>query len=194
MKSLNIYIISFVAMSLLLIDRDVTAQSGETVEIVPAIEQTVDCSNITQANINTESVNTITEEDYPFLKNIECLKSEDFQRARGWNLQLYNVNVRNPSHFKLRATGHNIDVQATYDEEGNLVESLLRKEDTSIPPDIRQFIFSGEYEGWIITGTEKVVRDFDQYQTEYNITLSNGDENRELNFKDEGHRILFAEN
>jgi len=195
MKSLNIYIIAIAAMSLLLTDREVIAQSWETAEIVPVNELAVDCSNITPENIDIEPVyTTIVEEDYPYLQNLECLKNDDFQESlenRGWNLQLNNVNTRNPSHFTLSGNGHKIDMQATYDEEGNLVESLLRIKDTRIPPELRQFI-AGEFNGWIITGTEKVVKDFDRYQTDYNITLSNGDKKQELNFKDEGNRILFA--
>lgn len=192
MKSLSIYITLFVAASLLVMDRDATAQSVESVDIVTSIEQTVDCSDINQIDIHTEPVNTIVEEDYPYLRNLECLKNDDFLKQRGWNWQLRNVNPRNPSHFKLSGSGPNINVQATYDAEGNLVESLIRKKDTAIPLAIRQFIYSGEFEGWAMTGNEKLVKDFDPYQTEYIVTLSNGDEEQILTFKDEGNRILYA--
>lgn len=189
MKSLSIYIISIVAASLLLIDREATAQSVETVEIVTPIEQTVDCSNISQANIG--SINTIVEDDYPFLRNLDCLTNGDFHKKRGWNLKLRNVS-RSADIYDLRGNGHNINVKATYDSDGNLIEALLTKKDTTIPLAIRQFIASGEFEGWTMTGNEKVVKDFDPYQTEYNVILSNGDEEQILHFKDEGNRLLFA--
>ena len=192
MKSLSIYIISIVAASLLLMDREATAQSVETIEIVQAIEQTVDCSNITHTDIHTEPVNTIVEEDYPYLRNLECLKNEDFLNQRGWDWKLRNVTTQNPSHFKLSGTGANINVQATYDAQGNLVESLLRIKDTRVPYSILKFIYSDDFEGWTMTGNEKVVKDFDPYQTEYYVTLSNGDDKQILTFKDEGNRILFA--
>lgn len=192
MKSLSIYIILFVAASFFVMDRDATAQSVETVEIVTAIEQTVDCSNITQTDIHTEPGNTIVEEDYPYLRNLECLKNGDFLEQRGWNWTLNNINTPNPSHFELSGSGPYIDVQATYDAEGNLIESLLRIKDTAIPPAVRRFIFSGEFEGWTMTGNEKVVKDFDPHQTKYYVTLSNGNDKKILAFKDEGNRILFA--
>jgi hypothetical protein len=189
MKSLSIYIILIAAVSFLLIDREATAQSVETVEIVTAIEQTVDCSNISQANVG--SINTIVEDDYPFLRNLDCLTNGDFHKKRGWNLKLRNVSGSADSYV-LSGSGHNINVKATYDRDGNLIEGLLTKKNTTIPLAIRQFIASGEFEGWTMTGNEKVVKDFDPYQTEYNVTLSNGNKEKILSFKDQGNRLLFA--
>ena len=195
MKSLSIYIITIAAVSFLLIDREASAQSVEALEIVTPIEQADDCSNINQANIERPVIYAIVEEDYPYLKNLECLKNEDFQESlkkRGWNLHLNDVNPRDPSHFELSGSGPRINVHATYDADGNLVESMLRMEDIVIPIALREFIHSGEFEGWTMTGNEKVVKDFDPYQTEYNVTLSNGNKEKILSFKDQGNRLLFA--
>lgn len=44
-----------------------------------------------------------------------------------------------------------------------------------------------------MTGNEKVVKDFDRYQTEYKVTLSNGNETRILHFREQGESIAFLE-
>lgn len=194
MKARNLYIFSLVAVSVLLFNRGILAQSVGSVEIVSAIEQTVDCSQNTLAHAKVNPSSTIMEEDYPFLKNIECLKNGYFQNYRGWNLKFRNANNRNPSHYELHGKGSDIQVDAKYDKDGVLVESVLRKKNTRIPTAILHFIYSGEYSGWTITSNEKVVKDFDPHQTQYNITLSNGNREEVLQFKDYGTRIAFLQN
>jgi hypothetical protein len=73
------------------------------------------------------------------------------------------------THFEVRGKGVKISIVATYDNEGMLVESVLKISDTRIPPAIRQFITSGKFVGWAMVGNEKTVKDFDPFQTEYSI-------------------------
>lgn len=191
MKTLNITILVIAAVSVLLTSREVTAQSLETTEVVIARELGVECS---ANSISTHPPGTIVEEDYPYLMSIKCLKDENFLDNRGWNWKFENINPENASHYALRGKGNGISVHATYNHEGNLVESHLKIKDTPIPPAIRRFINSDEYEGWTMVGNEKIVRDFDPYQTEYTIYMSNGKRQQELNFVDEGTRIAFFKN
>ncbi len=193
MKTLNAIILVIAAASVLLISREVTAQSVETTEVVIARELGVDCSSSSISEFNTHPPGTIVEEDYPYLMSIKCLKDENFLYNRGWNWKFENINPKNASHFALRGKGDGISVHATYNNEGNLVESYLKIKDTRIPPAIRRFINSDEYEGWTMVGNEKIVRDFDPYQTEYKVFLSNGKRQQELNFVDEGTRIAFID-
>ncbi|MCG2591046.1 hypothetical protein, partial [Rhodohalobacter sulfatireducens] len=94
--------------------------------------------------------------------------------------------------FVLEGSGATIDVKATYDEEGNLVESTLIKKDTQVPIPILRFIYSHEkFNSWTMTGNEIVVKDFDPYQTEYKVTMTNGDETEVLNFKEQGESIAY---
>lgn len=193
MKSLNITILIIAAVSVLFTSREATAQSPENTEIIVARELGVDCSAVSNSEINTHPPGTIVEKDYPYLMNIECLQDKDFLDSRGWNWNIENMNPENATHFFLQGKGDRIHVQATYSKEGNLLTSYLRIEDTRIPPAIRRFINSDEYDGWKMVGNEKVVRDFDLYQTEYTVWLSNGKHQQELNFVDEGSRIAFLD-
>lgn len=194
MKTLNVTILLLAAASVLFISREVTAQSSENTKVVMARDLGVECSASSISNINTHPPGTIVEKDYPFLTTTECLEDENFLKNRGWNWILKNINPEKATHYTLRGKGAGISVFATYSNEGNLLQSYLKIEDTRIPPPIRRFINSDQYQGWTMVGNEKIVRDFDPYQTEYRIYLSNGNRQQELNFVDEGTRIAFLKN
>ena len=193
MKALNITILIIAAVSVVFSSREATAQTAETSETVIARELGVECSAINYSEINTQPPGTIVENDYPYLMSIECLQDKDFLDNRGWNWELKNMNPEKATHYFLKGKGDGIYVQATYSNEGDLVESYLKIDNTRIPPAIRRFIHSEEYDGWTMVSNEKVVRDFDPYQTEYTVWLSNGKYQKELNFVDEGTRIAFLD-
>ena len=76
--------------------------------------------------------------------------------------------------------------------DGNLIESTLIKKNTQVPLAILRFIYSHEtFNSWTMTGNEIVVKDFDPYQTEYKVIMSNGDETQVLNFKEQGESIAY---
>lgn len=178
----------------LLLTSSLQAQSAKDSALIVTESQVTDCTAIHSFEFAREPKNTILAEDYPFLKSIECLKRSDFIKSRGWNLTLKHVGGSQTTHYELRGKGPRISVKATYDKDGNLNESILRTWNTRIPPAIRLFIFSDEYNGWTMIGNEKIVKDFDPYQTEYNITLSNGLNEQVLNFKEYGNTVAFSEN
>lgn len=172
----------------------ISAQPVEVIDIVTENSQEKDCENTSSYLKNKNTKNTIVEEDYPFLKNLECMKKNNYLKNRGWNLKLRNINPKNASHYELRAQGPKIDLHATYDKDGKLVESTFRKRDTRIPYAIRKFIISGEFEGWKMISNEMTVKDFNTYQTEYKVVLSDGTMEKVLHFKNHGNWIALLEN
>jgi hypothetical protein len=194
MKTIHIIIFITAAATVLFTARETVAQSNQDIEIIMVKELGADCSSgdITGAHISPKG--TIVEEDYPYLMNLNCLKDGNYFTSRGWNWDLKNINPKIPTHFDFRGSGSGINLMATYDNEGFLVESMLKITDTRIPPAIRRFISSGEFKGWVMVGNEKIVRDFDPYQTEYKIILSDGVTQQTLNFKDQGNRIAYIGN
>lgn len=194
MRTSHITIIVVAGAALFLLFSSLQAQSPENARLIITDQEIADCTTTGSFESERESVNTILEEDYPFLKTVHCLKNRDFLNSRGWNWTLKNMSLKQVSHYVLRGKGAKIDVEATYNKAGHLVESMMRTKDTRIPQAIRQFIISDKYHGWVMIGNEKVVKDFDPYQTEYNIILSDGITEQVLNFKEYGNTIAYSGN
>ncbi|MCG2591153.1 hypothetical protein, partial [Rhodohalobacter sulfatireducens] len=127
MKNVKTAILFIAAISVLIFTREAEAQS---VIIMADNGQVVDCTEGSPPiSDGVNNINTITEADYPYLKNVECLRNGYFSDYRNLNLKLRDVNRGHNDRFVLEGSGATIDVKATYDEEGNLVESTLIKKD-----------------------------------------------------------------
>lgn len=194
MRTLHITTFAVLVTALFLSLNSLQAQSPEGPSMIITDNSIVDCTNSESFESDREPVSTILEEDYPYLMSVDCLKNSKFLSSRGWNLTLKHIGAGQATHYVLRGKGSRINVEAMYDNDGNLVESILHTRDTRIPPAIRQFIMSGKYKGWIMTGNEKIVKNFDPYQTEYNIILSDGRSEKVLSFKEYGNTIAFSGN
>lgn len=194
MRTLHITIILVLVTAFFLPLTSLQAQSSDDAELIITESSIVDCINSESFESDRKPVSTILEEDYPYLMSVDCLKNGKFLDSRGWNLTLKHIGVGEATHYTLRGKGTGINMRATYDNDGNLVESTLHSRNTRIPPAIRQFIISGKYEGWVMVGNEKVVKDFDPYQTEYIITVSDGRVEQVLNFKEYGNTIAINVN
>jgi len=193
-KDLNTLSIALAAIMIVMPIGEINAQPIEIINIVTESSQVEDCANISSKEMDKYTKNTITEEDYPFLKSLDCMKKNNYLKNRGWNLKLRNIDTKNASHYELRAKGPKIDLHATYDKDGQLVESIFRKRDTRLPYSIREFIISGEFEGWKMIRNEMTVTDFNIYQTEYKIVLTDGTMEKVLNSKNHGSWIALLEN
>lgn len=190
MKNVKTAIVLIAAISVLIFTREADAQ---TVISMTDNGQIVDCTeNSWFTNSSVKNVNSIIEQDYPFLKSIECLTNGYLSDQRNLNLKLRNLNRGDKSHFVLEASGDRINVNARYDQDGNLIEATMIKENIPVPQAIMRFIYSNDkFDSWTMTGNEKVVKDFDPYQTEYKVTMSNGDETQVLHFKELGESIAY---
>lgn len=192
MEKLYTYAISIAMVFILVFSTGILAQSVVTVTANGQIAECTD--NIQMTNNTDKTVHTIIEEDYPFLKNLDCLTNGYFSDKRNLDLKLRNMDDWSNSHYVLNGTSATIDVEATYDEEGNLIEATLIKKDTQIPIPILRYIYSDEeFARWVMVSNEKIVKDFDPYQTEYKVTLSNGDETEVLHFREQGEMIALVD-
>ena len=190
MKNAKTAILFIAAISVFVLTREADAQS---VIIMTDNGQIVDCTEDTPfTNDGVKNVNTITEADYPYLKNVECLRNGFSSHPRILNLQLRAANRGDEENFFLEGSGATIDVKALYDEQGNLLEATMIKNDSQVPIPILRFIYSHEkFSGWTMTGNEIIVKDFDSYQTDYKVTMSNGDDTQVLHFKEQGESIAY---
>jgi len=190
MKNIKTAIVFIAAISALIFIREADAQS---VIIMTDNGQIVDCTQDTPfTNDGVKNVNTITEADYPYLKNIECLRNGYFSNHQNLNLQLRDVNRGDNENFVLEGSGATIDVKAVYDEQGNLLEATMIKKDTQVPIPILRFIYSHEkFSDWTMTGNEIIVKDFDPYQTDYKVMMTNGIDTEVLHFKEQGESIAY---
>lgn len=194
MKTLNKYILLIAVISVILPCRKIIAQALEPVKTVTVYDRQVDCSENIPVESDSNLRNVFIEDNYTYMRNLECLKNSNFLSDLGITTKYKNMNSGNNTHYILSGTGNKIDMNATYDMEGNLVESLLIMQDIRIPHAIREYVFSGEYVGWVMTGNEKIVKDFDPFQIEYKIIVMNGDEEKVLYFKEYGDTITFLDN
>lgn len=193
MKTLVISIISAAAISVMLPGSKIMAWSGENPVHAAAAETVAGCTDAIPAKTSAPRANTISEADYPYLKNIGCIRDAKFMRSRGFSWKLMNMSPGDATHYTLQGKGNNIEMKAKYDMDGKLVESQLVKRDTKIPPAIRKYIASGQFKGWVMTGNEMVVKDFDPSRTDYTVTLSKGSSEQVLRFRDLGHTIAFLQ-
>ncbi len=194
MKTLHRNIFLIAAVLIFLPIRDIIAQTSEPGKTVTVFELSSDCSGNIPFHTNANLQNAFNEEDYPYLRNLECLKNKEFLKSRGFTSSFKNMKSKNNTHFVLTGSGHKLDMTATYDGDGNLVKSLLTMHDIRIPRAIQQYIYSGKFEGWTMSGNEKIVTDFDPYQTEYKIKMTNGKEEKILNFREYGDIFTLLEN
>lgn len=193
MKTYNKCILLIAVVSIILPCRQTIAQSLEPEKTVTVFELPTDCSENIPLKSDTILKNTFNEEDYPYLRNLECLKNKNFLNARGFTSTFKNMKSRNNSHFVLTGSGYKLNMRATYAKDGTLVKSLLTMQDIRIPSAIRQYIFSGKFKGWTMTGNEKIVTDFDPYQTEYKIIMTKGTKEKVLSFREYGNTFTLLE-
>lgn len=186
MKILTTYILLIAVVSIQ-INHEVTAQSFNTVEVVTIDAQPVDCSKAALAKIERKS-NLITEEDYPYLRDIECLKNGYLKKDQV-KIKLRNISRVNPTSFVLRGTGNRTSVHATYNRDGKLIQAEINKKDTVLPAAIREYIYSS-HNGWTMTGNNMIIRDFDTRKTEFTVNMKNGSEEKVLHFKNNGHNFF----
>lgn len=193
MKTRNKYLFLIAVVSILLPGQKLFAQTSETKKTVTVFELSSDCSENIPVQTDATIPNTFNEEDYPYLRNLECLKNKNFLNARGFTSTFKNMKSKNNNRFVLTGSGYKLDISATYDKNGNLVQSLLTMRDIRIPHAIRQYIYSGKYDGWTMTGNKKIVKDFDPYQTEYEIIMTDGSKKKVLNFREYGSTFTLLE-
>jgi hypothetical protein len=172
-----------------------TGVIAQSVITVASNGMVVDCEDeIFTKKESANIVNTITEADFPYLKNLDCITSGYVSEKRDLDLNLRNMDHLLNTHYVLTSNGSAIDVEAEYDLEGNLIEATFIEKNTQIPIPILRYIYSGdEFDGWVMAANEKIVKDFDPYQTEYFVTLSNGDEEKVLHFREQGESIAFLD-
>lgn len=192
MKKLTRYCLPIGVVFILLFSQEMFAQSVVTVN---ANGHLADCTEVIPSRSGTEhTVNTIAEEDYPYLRSLDCLTSGYFTENLNLDLQLRNMSRWDNSHYVLTGNGATINVEASYDWQGNLIEATLVTKDTQIPVPILRYIYSEqEFAGWVMVSNEKVVKDFDPYQTEYRVTLSKNGDTEVLQFREQGEMIALVD-
>lgn len=191
MRTQKVVILVIAAMFMMLFNRVVHAQNV----FMADNGQIIDCSKEALESFHRSGpANTIVEADYPYLKNLECIRNGYFKESSAFNFNLDELEEELAENFELKGTGRNINMEATYDRNGNLVKARLTQKNARIPCSIYQFILNDEEnDGWIIKEDEMVVRNFDPGQTEYSVTLSKGNREKVLHFETQGNAIAFVD-
>lgn len=136
----------------------------------------------------TSSKIFITEEDYPCFQSIDCLKTSQKFKDRGWNIA-FKEDIQIPDEYVMRGEVTNMYLNARYDRRGNLIESTLYRKNTALPSSVRRQLVQDDLTGWTMIENEMVVNDFEVQKTEYKIVLEKDDNTQILYFDNEGNRI-----
>ena len=124
------------------------------------------------------------ESNYTCLRDIKCLK-----RQKRFNFKLEG-NVRNANKYIVKGQSKNEHLYAEYGGNGKLINSRYVLLNVRVPGKIRQYLTSGEYEGWKMIGNEKTVLSFNPKTTEYSIILQKDNDSIVLYFDRLGNRKI----
>lgn len=148
--------------------------------------QKTDCAKV--ANFDTNKLPTllrsIGEEDYSNFLNVMSLKNYSNIIYDGLSVDCYKNR-----QFSLTGKGKNIELDATYGDDGSLIEGRLIKIDAHIPFLIRKHCSAYLLEGWEMTSNKIFIIDFNPAKTEYEIDMMREDEKLTLFFDHTGRQI-----
>lgn len=90
--------------------------------------------------------------------------------------------------YVAKATGRNMSCEATYDKDGNLIESKTIMTNVKLPEGILKAI-NEEFPGWKITEDQEIIRNFDNSQKYYKVTISSNGETKVLHYDAAGKKV-----
>lgn len=148
--------------------------------------QKIDCAEFEGFDTNKlpTLLRSIGEEDFSNFLNVMSLKDHSNVIYEGLPLDCYKNR-----QFSLTGKGKNIELDATYGDDGNLIKGKLIKIDAHIPFLIRKHCSAYLHEGWEMISNKIFIIDFNPVKTEYEIELMREDEKLTLFFDHTGKQI-----
>lgn len=92
------------------------------------------------------------------------------------------------AYYVATAKGKNIDCQAVYDKEGNLIRAKTVMKNVKISPDLITKV-NANYPGWKISEDRVVIRDFDENKRYTEVILERAGENKSLYYDSNGQEL-----
>lgn len=109
--------------------------------------------------------------DFECLRSLDCVQNSQSLKSKGWAFIFDETVDEFAKELTARMKGENIYFLAIYDKEGKLIKSTYRRKDVALPGCLLTFHTEDKHEGWRITGSEMVVRDFDPSTIKYKVKL-----------------------
>lgn len=123
----------------------------------------------------------ISQDTYSCFRSIECLKNNPDFKQKGWHIQ-FSSNAQQPTrNYILESHSNNIEVQASYNTHGQLIEATLIRTDSKLPIHILEHLFT-EHEGWSMTSNRITVKDFDPEKVSYEISLEKDGKTKKVKY------------
>lgn len=109
--------------------------------------------------------------DFECLRSLDCVQNSQSLKSKGWSF-IFDETVDDfAKELTAQMKGENIYLYAIYDKEGKLIKSTYKRKDAALPKCLLTHHTEDNYNGWRITGSEMVVRDFDPSTIKYKVML-----------------------
>jgi len=124
----------------------------------------------------------LSEEDYECLQKINCITESLTLKEKGWAFAFDNSVDKFTRELTASMKGTNIDFNATYDKDGNLIHATYKRQNFALPANLLAHLARPEFNGWRMAGNEMIVNNFKEEQTKYRVFMENGTSKMTLRF------------
>ncbi|MDX1638104.1 MAG: PepSY-like domain-containing protein [Balneolaceae bacterium] len=103
-------------------------------------------------------------------------------------IRWYSEESARSELYVIRSTGRNMNCEAVYDSRGNLLHSKTVMTNVKLPPAVMSVI-TRNYPGWTISEDKMVMRDFDEEQRYFEVSIVRDGETRKLYYDANGKLV-----
>jgi len=109
-------------------------------------------------------------------QNLECLKAENpFKNSDLSNIKLNGSN----SKYVIKGSSRNEQLYAEYDgKHGSLIAATVIQRNVKLPKNILVKLNNGEYSDWTMVSNTRVIKNFNNDDTRYEVVLMKNSELR----------------
>ncbi|TVQ68093.1 MAG: hypothetical protein EA360_00680 [Balneolaceae bacterium] len=131
---------------------------------------------------DTRTLLPLDAKDFQCLKSVDCIKNSESLKEKGWSF-IFDDTVENfPQELTAKMDGENVSFFAIYNKEGDLIRSEYKRKNMSLPTSLFAYLADNSQDGWILTGTQMVMYNFDESTVTYEVFLQNGSSSESMNF------------
>ncbi len=120
--------------------------------------------------------------DFKCLKSVECIKNSESLKEKGWSFIFDDSVEKFAQELTAKMNGENVSFYAVYNKEGDLIRSEYKRKNLALPPTLLAYLAENNQEGWILTGTQMVMHNFDESTINYEVIIQNGSSTESINY------------
>lgn len=117
-------------------------------------------------------------QDFKCLQSLECAQNSQSLKSKGWVFVFDETVDEYTRELTAKMKGEKVYFFAIYDEQGIVIRSKYKLENTALPSCILRYLAENNDMGWRIAGTKMEVKDFEPFSIKYIVMLENGTSNK----------------